>query len=355
MAGRRHVLSAEVPESLRPGWEIGRRHFGRRVYFHAPSIRRYSTSEFRQDSACSFPAVSITGSSCRLMCDHCRAHVLKWMKPAVTPEALTAEAARFMRQGARGLLVSGGSDADGAVPLAGFLEAIREVRERFGLRVIVHTGITGRSLARGMAAAGVDAALIDIIGCGRTISDVCHLPQATMADYERSLANLNDAGVPASPHVVIGLDRGRIRGELQALEIISRHDIASLVMVGLLPMKDTPMRDVMPPSPEQMAEIFMAARELVPDKPIQLGCERPAGEHRLLTDQLALKAGLNGIAYPAEGIIGLARKMGLEPEFSGMCCALGFCPEDKDPEGQSPDPAVTSAGKRGGDAVKGSG
>lgn len=323
MGDASEVLFSEAPESLKRGWQIRQDNFGGRISFFAPSLKRYTTEEFSQECSCSFAPVSITGSACALMCDHCQARILRAMTPALTPRSLLAEATRLKAAGARGMLVSGGSGRDGVVPLSGFLGVIGEIRERLGLTVLVHTGITGRKLARGLAAAGVDAAMIDIIGADRTVRGVCHLDGACAADYERSLANLCEAGVAVSPHVVIGLDFGVLAGEMQALETISRYPVSSLVLVGLVPQLGTPMEGVAVPAPGRFGELFLIARELLPRTPVMLGCERPAGDHKVETDRLALAAGLNGIAYPAEGIIELARETGLEVSLSEMCCAVG--------------------------------
>lgn len=265
--------------------------------------------------------ISLTGSHCALMCDHCRAQILKWMQPATSPESLLAAAKELKARGANGILVSGGSDHRGVVPLERFLGTMKQIKDDLDLSIMVHAGFTSKRLAAGLAETGIDAALIDIIGVRSTISEVCHLDRAP-ADYERSLDNLVSAGVPVSPHVVIGLERGRVIGEIQALEIIARYPVASLVLVGLLPLPNTPMSDIAPPAPRQFGELFLAARKMFPGTPVLLGCERPAGEHKVETDRLALEAGLDGIAFPAEGTVGRARALGLEPHFSEACCAL---------------------------------
>jgi len=36
----------------------------------------------------------------------------------------------------------------------------------------------------------------------------------------------------------------------------------------------------------------------------------------------AIDHGLNGIAYPAEGMVAYARQRGLEPSFYEYCCSL---------------------------------
>lgn len=318
------MLSPDIPESYRKGWSLARKNFGNEVFFYAPTLKHYQTKEFEQSSKNYFTSVSITGRRCALKCDHCRALILGSMKAATTPEALFETAQTLYEQGARGLLISGGSSSEGVVPLLDFCDIIAKVKERFGFKVIVHTGITNKKLARGLAGAGVDAAMIDVVGADETIHSVYHLNGVSTSAYEASLDNLCNAGVCVAPHVVLGLHYGKIQGELKALKIISNFKVSSLVLVGLLPQPGTPMAGVAPPSPEKMGEIFLAARELLPLTPILLGCERPAGNHKSQTDQLALKAGINGIAYPAEGIMGLAHRMGLKPRKSEMCCALAF-------------------------------
>ena len=59
----------------------------------------------------------------------------------------------------------------------------------------------------------------------------------------------------------------------------------------------------------------------MPNVPVVLGCMRPKGEHRKQTDILAIKAGVDAIAFPVEEAIELAQSMGLEMTFSSVCCS----------------------------------
>jgi hypothetical protein len=262
------------------------------------------------------------------MCDHCRARILMRMPAAGTPDELFDFARNLRDEGGQGLLVSGGSDTQGRVPLKPFASAMRRIHDELQMKVIVHTGITNAILARELASAQVDAVLIDIIGDNATINEICHLDDVTTDDYADSLRFLCDAGLDVVPHVVIGLHQGTIVGELKALEMIIRHKIRALVLVGLRPLDDTPMAGLDPPTPTEMAQLFYQARKLFPETQVLLGCERPAGAHKEETDRLALEAGLDGIAFPADGIVARARAMGLAPRFSEMCCAL--LPENED-------------------------
>ena len=72
------------------------------------------------------------------------------------------------------------------------------------------------------------------------------------------------------------------------------------------------------PYVSEEAKSQLAEASAPPIRPLTIG----AGDHKVKTDALALKAGLNGIAYPAEGIPELAVELGLRPVFSEQCCSL---------------------------------
>ncbi|MDI6800146.1 MAG: radical SAM protein [Actinomycetota bacterium] len=308
-------------EKLASAFKIRKENFMDDVYFYAPTIKRYETDEFKNSSDPYFVPISITGADCSLKCDHCKAKILKAMHEAKDPERLFAMASEFKDKGAKGLLVSGGSDHRGIVPLLPFAESLKRIRDELGLKVIVHTGLVDEELAKALGEAKVEAAMLDMIGSDRTIKGVYHL-KAAATDFERSLSLLCEQGVRVAPHVVIGLDRGRIDGEYGALEMIARYPVDSMVLVGLSPKPDTPMDGVTPPSPLEMGEIFAHARSIFPKVPVLLGCERASGEEKVEVEALALRSGLNGIAYPSEGIVAYSRELGLEPKFSELCCAL---------------------------------
>jgi hypothetical protein len=57
---------------------------------------------------------------------------------------------------------------------------------------------------------------------------------------------------------------------------------------------------------------------------VLLGCARPQGARRRLIDGYALLAGLDdGIAFPADGIVALAKALGRRVAQAPTCCALG--------------------------------
>jgi uncharacterized radical SAM superfamily protein len=60
---------------------------------------------------------------------------------------------------------------------------------------------------------------------------------------------------------------------------------------------------------------------MFPGTPLALGCMRPKGTIRAETDVLALKAGVDAVAFPSEEAIRHASNQGYKTRFSSFCCA----------------------------------
>lgn len=310
-----------------PGWDVARASFGREIDFFAPGLKRWETSEWRPTNPKRFLPVSVTGSACALQCDHCQAKVLEGMISVRSAPDLFALAERLHSQGSEGILLSGGSGRDGAVPHLPHLVHVPRIKQELGMKVIVHSGVVTPALAAGLAAAGVDGVMLDVIGADETLNDVYHL-DVTVTDIERSIALLAAEGLRIIPHIVLGLHYGTFRGEHRALEIVSRYPVSTLILVVLVPLVGTPMADLPPPPPDEVVGFFAEAREAMPTTKVNLGCARPLGEVKVALDQAAIDHGLNGIAYPAEGIIGYARDRGLVPNLYEYCCSLTWTSDD---------------------------
>ena len=291
-----------------------------KIRFYVPSFVYYKNKYFSSPHA-TFPSISITGTSCSLKCKHCNGKVLDTMIPALTPDCLVDLCAELKDNGALGCLISGGCLTDGSVPLERFVDAITLIKKELGLTVVVHTGVIDFSIAKQLKVAGVDAALIDVIGSDETIRDVYCL-DVTIADYEKSLKVFHDLRVPFVPHVLVGLHYGKLKGELEALKMIAKYSPSAIIAIAFMPIRGTPMGDINPP--EDIARVLASARLLMPNIPLALGCMRPKGDHRRRTDMLAVKAGIDAIAFPVEEAIQLADSMNIETFFSTLCCSQIF-------------------------------
>lgn len=267
-----------------------------------------------------FPSVSVTGGECAIKCRHCRGRLLKTMVPAKSPEALLEFCRKLKAGGGEGCLISGGCTPAGRVPLEDFIGAIAEIKE-MGLKVVVHTGFVDRSLAGKLKKSGVDSALMDVFGSDETVRDVIGGGFA-VGHYERSLAALEEAGVPTVPHVLVGMHLGKLKGEFNALRIIARYGPKALVVIASQKMGDWKFE----PAPADIAIVIREAKVLMPTVPVALGCMRPKGEARAKIDVLALQEGADAIAHPHEKAVEMAESLGIfELKRLNTCCADVFC------------------------------
>ncbi|MCW4054884.1 MAG: radical SAM protein [Candidatus Bathyarchaeota archaeon] len=289
------------------------------VHFYAPSFMYYKTSHYCS-SQTKFPTVSVTGTACALNCKHCGGKILETMLPVEAPEKLLELAAKLKDHGALGFLISGGCLPDGSIQLKPFILAIEKIKRELGLTVFVHTGIIELDTAIALKTAGVDAALIDIIGSDETVRKIYNL-NVTVDDYARSLNALQEARLNFVPHIIVGLHDGKLKGELEALKIIASVKPSAVVVIAFMPIHGTAMTEVKPPQPAEIARVTAVARLMFPRTPLVLGCMRPKGKHRSETDVLALKAGADAIAFPSEEAIRYAEVHGYKFSFSSHCCA----------------------------------
>ncbi|MCI0443733.1 radical SAM protein [bacterium] len=302
---------------------VRRAHFPDVIDFYAPGLKRYSTEEFEQRNPRTFLPISVTGSSCALQCDHCAAKILEPMIPLTKSESLFELCERLKESGTEGILISGGSNPlTGSVPLRKYIDDIARVKKELGIRVLVHTGLVNEETAAALQHAGVDGVMIDIIGADETIHDVYHL-NSSIKDFDHSLEFLIKYGLSVRPHIILGLHYGQFLGEYTALEIIADYPVHALILVILTPLVGTAMQDVPPPDVSELEIFFQKSRLRMPKTPVLLGCARPAGKHKEAVDHAAVNSGLNGIAYPAEGIVQYARSKGLKPKFHENACSCG--------------------------------
>jgi uncharacterized radical SAM superfamily protein len=310
----------ELEDLMARAREAARVNFGDRITFYHPGMFRYG------DAWGKYPAISITGGSCEMGCDHCKGKLLEPMMQAETPEALVEKCHRAADRGDVGVLLSGGSARDGSLPWEDFLDAILTVKSSTDLLVSVHSGVLGTEMASKLKGAGVDQALIDIIGDDETIHDVYGADYGAGA-LEDTLTALEDAGVPTVPHIIVGLGHGKIKGEYKAIDIIARHRPDAVVVVSFMPIRGTPMGDDAPPAAEDVARVMATARLAMPGVPMSLGCARERGNSRL--DTMAVECGMNRVAIPSDEAVARAEELGLEIRWNSTCCSVPYTGEEE--------------------------
>jgi uncharacterized radical SAM superfamily protein len=310
--GHKHAIF-HSDNDIREAKEISWKRFGRRITVYLPGMFSY------QGLRGKYPALSITGRACELQCEHCRATTLEPMISADSPERLIKKAMLLSDTGNHGILISGGCDREGKLPWGDFLSAIREIKDKTDLYVSAHCGILDYPTALRLKEAGIDQALIDVIGDDETYRRIYHV-NFGISRIAHTMDSLERAGIPIVPHVVCGLYFGKMRGERRALELISGFDVSRLVIVSLMTIPGTPLWGAETPGAEEVADIIVEARLMMPGLEIGLGCARQRGDTRMET--LAMDAGVNRMALPSEKALAHAMDLGLEIRYQRTCCSV---------------------------------
>ncbi|MBU0492090.1 MAG: radical SAM protein [Chloroflexi bacterium] len=256
--------------------------------------------------------VSLTGPACALDCAHCGRHYLAHMIPIAQ-----AVADPRVRQ-APSLLISGGCDPAGRVPVREHLPAVQALAP--GKRLNWHVGLIAEADVAAIAPL-VDTVSLDFVGDEATIREVYGLP-AVPADYVATYRRLWAAGLRVVPHLTIGLRGGLLGHERPALDALAGLDPAALVFLVFIPTPGTRYADRTPPPVADVTALLAEARLRLPHTPLLLGCMRPGGHYRAQLDPLAVQAGVNGIVNPAPAARRLAVSLGLDLVPGDECCAL---------------------------------
>lgn len=308
----RHIAQNQV-QRLKQAWKTRQQNFDPAISFFLPGFFIMDGKKGK------YPSISITGDRCNLMCEHCQAKILKTMIAAPTPELLVQKCLNLARQGNHGVLISGGCDENGRLPWDEFIPAIKKIKQQTCLFVSIHSGIINEPTAVALKAAGVDQALIDIIGDDQTLREIYHVDFG-ISHIKSSLKALQTAGLPIVPHIVCGLYFGKIKGEKNAVAMISELNVDQVVILSVMKYSGTSFETVELPDPLAVADIIAQARLAMPDTPLSLGCARPRGGRILET--LAIDAGINRMALPSDEALAHAKNLGLDIRYQDTCCSV---------------------------------
>jgi len=315
------VALKSIDYSLVNPFAIRQDNFPDEITFYGPGLKPHKTSEF-SGSLKEFVSISVTGNNCALNCEHCNTKMLDNMLDLPAFKGRLFDMAKSLQKnGAKGILVSGGSNIQNQVPLLYHMDDMKRIRNELGMVIRVHPGLPDEQTCKALSEVDLDGVMLDIIGDQDTITEVYHL-DAIPSDYEAALERLNRHGIPTIPHIILGHYFGEMNGEWTALDMIKKYPPKALVLVILLPLTGTGMEGVFPPSLNDIGSFFETARLALPKTPILLGCARPLGSMKIKIDQMAINAGLNGIAFPSEGIVSYAGEKGLKPSFINACCGV---------------------------------
>lgn len=227
-------------------------------------------------------SISLTAGECALACKHCNKKYLCHMLPisAVVRAGLSA-----LPKNATSVLISGGCDSSGVVPLIKHAPHIRELKKKF--RVIAHTGIGSipDSDIKKIASL-VDVISFNLIGATSTIKNIYGVSQPTADMLMENFLKLSRA-VRVVPHITVGLDACKIVGEYKAIDFLADQGFREIVINVLIPTKGTEFALLAPVCQDDVVQLLAYARERI--NSVTLGCMRPRGKYRTTLDKRVLE------------------------------------------------------------------
>lgn len=263
--------------------------------------------------------MSVTGEECALHCNHCNGHYLQHMVP-VTAARRVLESGEY-----RSILLSGGSDFHGRLPLMEHLAFIEWVHEQ-GIRINAHVGLQSDEDVRALSPY-FDKVSLDYAWDDGTIHDVYHL-QRSGADYLHAAQGWVDAFSAAGSseevtsakqrvnlHLTIGLKGGVVIGEYAAIDSLIAFQPASLVFLVLIPTEGTVYGNVPVVPIDAVESVFAYARLKLPGTDLVLGCMHPRVDS--YGEQLEHLAG----QYLFRGVVGV-KSSAEDAEQVEECCVF---------------------------------
>ena len=257
-------------------------------------------------------SASVTGTRCDLMCEHCKSRHLRGMTDVSCADKMLRFIDGVIASGGKGILMSGGCDINGSVPIMRHIGAI-EYASKNGLAVNVHTGFVTADDANLLVKAGVNAFSADIHQDPVIIRNVLHLNAGAEA-YAEMLDNIISAGGRPVPHLTVGFGTDDL---LLSAELVKSKGLKDVVILALVPTKGTITEDTL-----VSEDAILSAVGLLTELGLNvtLGCMRPR-VHRDL-EIGCIRAGVRKIANPSRRTLFWARDNGLAVEEERTCCCI---------------------------------
>ncbi|NPA97367.1 MAG: hypothetical protein GXO32_07185 [Crenarchaeota archaeon] len=263
-------------------------------------------------------AISVTGTKCWLMCRHCSAILLEYMRSVTSISQLRKWIASEGLP--RCVLVSGGCNSLGYVPLDSASNILRVLRE-LGVSLYVHTGIVSPSIARLARALGFRALMFDVFSsrCGSFVRNLRFYSEAAML---RALELCERQNLPCVPHIVVGELCGEASDEMDLIDLLASYRVPQVNIVVFTPLPGSFFEWCSPPSHSYVSRVLKIARDRLSSTRLVLGCMKPQwGRYRGLELEAA-DLGFDAIAAPSLETIEVLARRGEARVFRGCCSSL---------------------------------
>lgn len=255
-------------------------------------------------------AISLTGGICGLSCKHCGGIYLNFMKTKKDIDCLKDKTS---------FLISGGSDKFGSVPIKENLNFLKDLKSK-GYKLNLHTGLPDKDIIDDLKSIA-DTVSFDFIVDDETIKTVYGLSVAGQYYYD-ILEFMLKKGLKVIPHVTIGILGGKIKGEYDAIRLLKDLPCEEIILLIFIPTKGTFYENCAAVPISEVEKLFYYTRKILRDKKITLGCLRPKGSYRYLTDITAINNYFDKIVMPHFKAVEYAKERHMDIIKKEECCAL---------------------------------
>lgn len=183
-----------------------------------------------------YQAISITGKWCALKCRYCSGRYLNGMIQA-NPENFVEVVELLWKNGTRGILVSGGFDSEGKLPIEPYVEKLYEIKKKTGIFVSAHLGLIKDEQLLEKLASAVDIVDYEYLWNEHMINYVKNLPYSHEV-YDQVLELMIEAGLKVAPHIYAWhpwITQEELKKELEHFNNIG---VSRVVLLIYVPVKN---------------------------------------------------------------------------------------------------------------------
>ena len=245
------------------------------------------------------------------MCEHCKGVHLRGMIPVSGKDEFSDLAHSLKDKGCTGLLLSGGCDANGSVPVSPHADAISEVSS--DLLVNVHAGFITKNEAERLAGSGISCFSVDIHQDKGEMMTVLHLDRDPK-DYSELLDILIGTGVKVVPHLTVGFGYNDLA---LSADFVASKGLKDVVLLSMMPTEGTMVEESV-----ISEDAVMDAVAILQEKGLNviLGCMRDRSLRGL--EKRCIQAGVTRLANPSAETLKWAEENGYTVEKRKMCCCF---------------------------------
>ncbi|MEM4586637.1 MAG: radical SAM protein [Desulfurococcaceae archaeon] len=249
-----------------------------------------------------FPAISITGDSCSLNCIFCKRRFIKNMLSADNPNTLSKLLDKLVKKGVRGVLISGGFNRDGYLPIEPYLPVIKHVKKKYDLVVCIHTGLPNAKIIDEISFVEVDVIDYEFTLDQEYVSEMRGLGR-NIDDYIEVMDYMLQNKLKVVPHVPMGFTNN-YDAVLKAINYLSKRNVDNIVFVVNVDSKNPQLQNL-------VLNVLGYARENF-SREISLGCMRPYW----------LKKTIDKIVIEEKLVDRIVNPIGEYPIIFEACCSI---------------------------------